>query len=746
MYFADARTGWVVGNDGTILATHDGGASWVAQESGSKTYLGRVHFVDARSGWVLEHEGILVTRDGGAKWEAQQSGTKETLWSIYFANARTGWAVGEKGTILTTRDGGTNWKAEPSGTREDLIDVRFADANTGWAVGKNGTLLHAGPAAYAPWVDARTVRVEAPAGGLTGKLDVSFAVHADDPAAIKSISLWGRAGRAEWTRLGAPEKVDDVSGRWHVVWRPEEINIHPGDRVAYQARLDDGGPPLPPFELGPPIPYLCRHPRVRRAWTERYRQGKAGLGDLGKPARESFVTEPEVLDAWVETRIRRVIAALDSLELFKQRRIYVAVPARVDDREAGLMLERPSAETLKEYFTPQRAVVAIVGAGGGGKSTLACALARWAVADDPKERLAKHRMLPVFIVEDTTDLVKSVTRNLRRMLGDEELPEDLVRGLLAKQRILVVVDALSERDPASQQHVEQIFAENVPLNAIVITSRTEPLLGAVTRTALYLQRLDAARVVPFIIGYVDRLEHAEGLKDGRAQLRLGERILALAEAGGRRTPVTPLLVRLLVESAVAQAVEGKSFEDMPDAVPEVFVDYLRRLNSGGAQASSAVRDDVFIQAAQIVAGVSLGPNLVPQDFSLQQAMDALSKGAPGEQTQALMNRLVATGLIERRTPGGIPMLRFGLDPAAEYLAAIRTVFELKTAGQAGWQKYLAELARRKGYPTEFDGYLTALGTCYRAYRHDFKLPDIHFSWETEDSPTKPMPIRRARRS
>ena len=95
------------------------------------------------------------------------------------------------------------------------------------------------------------------------------------------------------------------------------------------------------------------------------------------------------------------------------------------------------------------------------------------------------------------------------------------------------MDALSERDPASQQHVEQIFAENVPLNAIVITSRTEPLLGAVTRTTLYLQRLDAARVVPFIIGYVDRLEHAEGLKDGRAQLRLGERILALAEAGGR---------------------------------------------------------------------------------------------------------------------------------------------------------------------------------------------------------------------
>ena len=54
-------------------------------------------------------------------------------------------------------------------------------------------------------------------------------------------------------------------------------------------------------------------------------------------------------------------------------------------------------------------------------------MARWAIADDPSERLMGHRMLPVFIVEDTTDLVTSVVRNLRRMLGDEELPDDLVR-------------------------------------------------------------------------------------------------------------------------------------------------------------------------------------------------------------------------------------------------------------------------------------------------------------------------------
>src|SRR4029077_5077337 len=137
------------------------------------------------------------------------------------------------------------------------------------------------------------------------------------------------------------------------------------------------------------------------------------------------------------------------------------------------------------------------------------ALARWALAEDAHQRLAPHRMIPVFVVQDTTNLLEPVTSNLRCMRGDEELPDDLVRGLLAKQRLLVIVDALSERESDTQQHVVQVFGEEVSLSALVITPRAEPVLGAVDRTTLYPVRLDAARVVPFIIGYLDRLEHAE---------------------------------------------------------------------------------------------------------------------------------------------------------------------------------------------------------------------------------------------
>ena len=83
-------------------------------------------------------------------------------------------------------------------------------------------------------------------------------------------------------------------------------------------------------------------------------------------------------------------------------------------------------------------------------------------------------MVPVFVVHDTTDVMVTVTQALREMLAEEELPDDLLHGLLAKRRLLVIVDALSEREPMTQRHIEAMFASTAVYNAVMITSRTEP--------------------------------------------------------------------------------------------------------------------------------------------------------------------------------------------------------------------------------------------------------------------------------
>lgn len=475
------------------------------------------------------------------------------------------------------------------------------------------------------------------------------------------------------------------------------------------------------------LPWFVRHPRVRRAWSKEYQNGRVKVEDLGKPARESFLKTTEILDVWVESRIVKVRRALDNLDLFDRRRIYVDVPVRLGSRDTARIIERLRPEDLRDSFARPRALVPIIGTGGSGKSTLACALARWAMADDPTIRLSAHRMVPVFVVQDTTDLLDAVTRNLREMLGEDELPRDLVCSLLSNQRILVIMDALSERAVETQRHIEQVFKDSmgVVFNAVIITSRVEPEVGAVERTTFYPLRLDTKHVVPFVVDYLSRLENAEPLQHGDVQLYLGKRILAIAAAGGEETPVTPLLVTLFVDSAVRRTAAGQSMDSMPHDVPEIFVDYLRRVKSG-RPGEVGVTEDTFIAAAQCLAAVSLGSNYVPGDFMPADAIVALKAAGCSESAELLLDRLVTGGVIERRLPGGVPVLRFSLDPAAEYLAAIRQIFILRQGGASAFEDHFVKLREIDGFPTLLEGYLAAFASCYRAYKSELRLPGISF--------------------
>ena len=100
-------------------------------------------FVDCLRGWVAGDDGtILHTEDGGATWLTQSSGTTERLNAVQFITKDKGWAVGRRGAILNTIDGGKTWQPQSSGTREDLRDISFVDADHGWISGTYGTILH----------------------------------------------------------------------------------------------------------------------------------------------------------------------------------------------------------------------------------------------------------------------------------------------------------------------------------------------------------------------------------------------------------------------------------------------------------------------------------------------------------------------------------------------------------------------------------------------------------------------------
>ncbi|MBR0689855.1 hypothetical protein JQ594_28355 [Bradyrhizobium manausense] len=169
-------------------------------------------------------------------------------------------------------------------------------------------------------------------------------------------------------------------------------------------------------------------------------------------------------------------------------------------------------------------------------------------------------------------------------------------------------------------------------------------------------------------------------------------------------------------------------------MPEIFVDYLRRLNTTTGTYVQKVPDPAFVEAAQIAATVSLGKKFVPGDFLASEVLEVLSKEGFESQAQLLLDQLVGAGVIERRAPGGYVLLRFSLDPAAEYLAAIRQIIKLRSADSKRWRGYLATLRKVDGYPSAIEGYLNAFANCYGSLRQELQLLEVSFPWEEDEWP------------
>ncbi|MGE0127192.1 MAG: WD40/YVTN/BNR-like repeat-containing protein [Blastocatellales bacterium] len=191
VYFVDRNRGWVVGSNGTLLVTEDGGVKWRRQELPERQKneaLNDVWFLNSGRGLLLGEYGIfnrkagadwseriflLTSNDRGANWEAgalarlpikQPIGQPESVSSkktnegievlkpeqrpsdpillrMVFANDQTGWAVGEAGTIQSTDDGGATWRMQEASERKLLYDVAAIDGKQAWAVGAGGTIL-----------------------------------------------------------------------------------------------------------------------------------------------------------------------------------------------------------------------------------------------------------------------------------------------------------------------------------------------------------------------------------------------------------------------------------------------------------------------------------------------------------------------------------------------------------------------------------------------------------------------------
>lgn len=114
--FVDAKTGWAIGHDNTIMRTTDAGKSWKIQffePQPSKPFYG-LHFDDARNGIVVGSGGrMLVTKDGGSSWTENETFLQDLgMHANNITRLKDGTLVltGERSIIMRSSDEGENWE------------------------------------------------------------------------------------------------------------------------------------------------------------------------------------------------------------------------------------------------------------------------------------------------------------------------------------------------------------------------------------------------------------------------------------------------------------------------------------------------------------------------------------------------------------------------------------------------------------------------------------------------------------
>ncbi len=177
----------MIGGNGLILRSADGGQSWTVTYNSGNTAdsLTDVAFANASLGLVVIDGGntLLRTTDGGNNWSTVAA--PAYAYRVAFADASHAVIVSGMGHTYYSTDGGQTWVAGDhlaySGA-EALNWVTFADANTGYVVGSRGQVFRTMDAGLS-WAlmaggsdlqDHYEAAVVSPAVALIGNLDTSL--------------------------------------------------------------------------------------------------------------------------------------------------------------------------------------------------------------------------------------------------------------------------------------------------------------------------------------------------------------------------------------------------------------------------------------------------------------------------------------------------------------------------------------------------------------------------------------------
>jgi HEAT repeats len=165
-----------------------------------------------------------------------------------------------------------------------------------------------------------------------------------------------------------------------------------------------------------------------------------GLGRQKLPIRYALFVgvlnyHSRVLDAWIEKHAENAKRSLRQRQTVQERSIYVPLPVFLTKEESKRVFSLKASD-LRDTCDEGRWCIRILGEGGSGKTSLACQIAFWCLAEDPDQRICKrHRAIPVLLESGNMLVLESGTATFHDVIcsqlqAEVRLPDPIDPGCL----------------------------------------------------------------------------------------------------------------------------------------------------------------------------------------------------------------------------------------------------------------------------------------------------------------------------
>ncbi|MEK9155069.1 MAG: YCF48-related protein, partial [Patescibacteria group bacterium] len=135
----------VVGDNGSIYKTTDGGATWSWKDAATSFDMNAIHAVDSNTIWIAgEGEYLAKSSDGGSTWNQVNFAERNILdeiTSIFFESESHGYITRSGGGIWETTDSGVTW-TQMDGSSSQIFYALDVASDSVYAANDNGVFVY----------------------------------------------------------------------------------------------------------------------------------------------------------------------------------------------------------------------------------------------------------------------------------------------------------------------------------------------------------------------------------------------------------------------------------------------------------------------------------------------------------------------------------------------------------------------------------------------------------------------------